>query len=159
MVARCTSGDFDGPAMVILVGPSGHKLGLQVGPASAPLLLIGAGFFTPTLGLWSGSPSSAELLMGLAFLIAAFAVAAYLLPRVALVLTNSGVAPLLRRKIPWDRVEGFVVSPNGASVLPSWVVVAVTSTGSEALQSTAGYSMRAVERRRAALSDWHRTLG
>ena len=144
--------------MLIAAGPRGHRLGVQVGPYSVPLLLVSAGFFTPTLGLWSDSPSLAALLAGTAFLLAAIGVAVYLLPRVAIIVTNSGVTPLLRRKIPWNRIEGLAVSSNGTSVLPSWVVVAITPTGSQPFHSTAGYSMRAVERRRAALSDWRRSV-
>lgn len=139
---------------IVLIAGKRRRAGLLLTPSSFPLLLISAAFYTPTLGLWSDSPNAVELLAGAAFLLAAVGVTIYLLPRVALVVSRSGVTPILRPTIPWLDVTGLVVTPNGASVLPSWVAAAVTRTGSKVLHATAGYSMRAVDRRRAELDAW-----
>lgn len=138
----------------MLLADNRRRAGLLLTPSSLPLLLISAGSYAPTLGLWSDSPNPVELLAGGAFLLAAVGVTVYLLPRIALVVSRSGVTPILRRTVPWLEVSGLVVTPNGTSVLPSWVAAAVTPTGSKVLHATAGYSMRAVGRRRAQLDGW-----
>lgn len=140
--------------MVIRVFLGEWRLGVFVTPSSPLLLLIVAAFFTPTLGLWAAPSGVAEFAVGFGFLIAALAVAAYLLPRAALILTGSGVTPVLRRTLPWDEVADLIVSQNGSSLLDSWVVVAVRKGPSYVLYAAAGYSRRAVERRRAAIGAW-----
>lgn len=115
--------------VLISIRVGSRRRGVLLTPSTIPLILIGAGLFTPTLGLWSDSRSLTAVLAGAAFLIAAIGVAAYLAPRAVLLLTQSGATPALRRTILWPEVSGLVVSPNGASLLPSKVVVAVTQTG------------------------------
>lgn len=140
--------------VLISIRVGSRRRGVLLTPSTIPLILIGAGLFTSTLGLWSDSPSLTTVLAGAAFLIAAIGMAAYLAPRAVLLLTQSGATPALRRTILWPEVSGLVVSPNGASLLPSKVVVAVTPNGSRVLHPTAGYSLRAVDRRRVTLDNW-----